>query len=75
LNPKDNVSAITLQSGKELEEQRSKQIEMEEEDEIKIKMSIKKKQPTPLQTEITINTPKVSHNSMNFSLKEILLFL
>jgi hypothetical protein len=48
---------------------------MEEEDEIKIKMSIKKKQPTPLQTEITINTPKVSHNSMNFSLKEILLFL
>jgi hypothetical protein len=70
LNPKDNVSAITLKSGKELEEQRSKQIEMEEEDEIKIKMSIKKKQPTPLQTEITINTPKVSHNSMNFSLKK-----
>jgi hypothetical protein len=67
LNPKDNVSAITLQSEKELEEQRSKQIEMEEKDEIKIKMSIKKKQPTPLQTKITINTPKASYNLMNFS--------
>jgi hypothetical protein len=31
LNPKENVSAITLQSGKEYEEQRSKQIEMEKE--------------------------------------------
>jgi len=67
LNPKVNVSAITLQSEKEHEEQRSKQIEMEEEDEIKIKMSIKKKQLTPLQTKITNNTPKASHNSMNFS--------
>jgi hypothetical protein len=34
LNPKKNVSAIMLQSGKELEENRSKQIEMEEEEEI-----------------------------------------
>jgi hypothetical protein len=31
LNPKENVSAIMLQSGKELERQRSKQIEMKEE--------------------------------------------
>jgi hypothetical protein len=43
LNPKENVSVITLRSGKELEEQRSKQIEMEEEEEIETKLSIKKK--------------------------------
>jgi len=31
LNPKENVSVITLWSGKELEEQRLKKIEIEEE--------------------------------------------
>jgi len=34
LNPKENVIAIMLRSGKELEEKRLKQIEMEEEEEI-----------------------------------------
>jgi len=33
---------MTLRSGKELEEQRSKQIEMEEKEEIETKLSIKK---------------------------------
>ena len=46
LNPKENVIVITLRSGKELEEKRSKQIEMEEED-IKIKLSTKKEHPLP----------------------------
>jgi len=40
-NPKENVSVITLRSGKELEKQRSKQIEMEEKEEIKTELSIK----------------------------------
>jgi hypothetical protein len=44
LNPKENVSVITLWSEKELEEQRSKQIEMKEEEEIE------KKHPIPPQT-------------------------
>ena len=43
LNPKENVSAITSWSKKELEEQRSKQIEMKEEEEIETELSIKKK--------------------------------
>jgi hypothetical protein len=43
LNPKENVSVITLWSEKELEEQRSKQIEMKEEEEIETELSIKKK--------------------------------
>jgi hypothetical protein len=45
LNPKENVSAIMLQSGKELEKQRSKQIEMEEEEEIETELSRKNKHP------------------------------
>jgi hypothetical protein len=69
LNPKENVSVITLQSGKELEEQRSKQIVMEEEEEIEIKLSIKKKHPPPPQTETTTNTTKVSPNSININFK------
>ena len=40
MNPKKNVSVITLQNGKELEEQRSKQIEMEEEEEIETKSAL-----------------------------------
>jgi hypothetical protein len=40
LNPKKNVSVITLQNGKELEEQRSKQIEMEEEEEIETESAL-----------------------------------
>jgi hypothetical protein len=40
LNPKENVSAIMLRSGKELEEQRLKQIEMKEEEEIETELSI-----------------------------------
>jgi len=71
LNPKENVSVITLQSGKELEEQRSKQIVMEEEEEIEIKLSIKKKHPPPPQTETTTNTTKVSPNSININFKII----
>jgi hypothetical protein len=47
LNPKDNVSAIMLGSGKELKEQRSKQIEMEEAEEIETELSIKKKHHFP----------------------------
>jgi TolA-binding protein len=43
LNPKENVSVITLRSGKELEEQRSKQIQMVEEEEIETELIIKKK--------------------------------
>ena len=43
LNPIDNVSAIMLRSGKELEEQRSKKIEIEKEEEIETELSIKKK--------------------------------
>jgi hypothetical protein len=50
LNPKENVNAITLRSGKELEEQRSKQIEIEEEEEIETELSIKKKQPPILKS-------------------------
>jgi len=69
LNPKENVSVITLWSEKELEEQRSKQIEMKEEEEIE------KKHPIPPQTKIKTNTPKVSSNSMNSSFKKIPPFL
>jgi hypothetical protein len=61
---------ITLRSGKELEKQRSKQIEMEEEEEIKTELSIKK-HPTPPQTETMTNTPKVSPNLMNSNFKKI----
>jgi hypothetical protein len=71
LNPKKNVSAIMLRSGKELKEQRSKQIEMEEEEEIEIELSTKKKHPPPLQIETTTNIPKVTPHSMNFSFKTI----
>jgi hypothetical protein len=71
LNLKENVSVITLRSGKELEEHKLKQIEMEEEEEIEIKLSIKKKHPIPSQIEKTTNTPKVSTNSLNFSFKTI----
>jgi hypothetical protein len=71
LNPKENISAIMLRSGKELEEQRSKQIEMEEEEEIETKLSIKKKHPSPSKTETTTNTPKIIPHSMNSSFKTI----
>ena len=63
LNPKENVSAIMLRSGKELERQRPKQIEMEEEEEIETELSTKKKRPSPSQTETTTNTPKVTSRS------------
>ena len=46
MNPKENVSAIMLRSGKELGENKSKQVEMEQEEEIETKLSSKKK-PTP----------------------------
>jgi len=48
LNPKENVILIMLRCGKELKEQRSKQIKMEEEEDIETELSIKKKYPTPL---------------------------
>jgi len=70
LNPIENVSAIMLRSGKELEEKRSKQIEMEEEEEIETELSTKKEHP-PLQTETSTNTPKVAPYSMNSSFKTI----
>jgi hypothetical protein len=47
LNPRENVSAIMQRNGKELEEQRSKQIEMEEEEDIETELSTKKKHPPP----------------------------
>jgi len=71
LNPKENVSSIMLRSGKELEKQRSKQIEMEEEEEIETKLSRKKKHPPLSQTETMTITPKVSPNSMNSSFQII----
>jgi len=60
-----------LRSRKELEEQRSKQIEMEKEEEIETELNIKKKQLTPPQTKTTTNTPKVSPNLINFEFKKI----
>jgi hypothetical protein len=60
-----------LRSGKELEEQRSKQIEMEEEEEIETKLNIKRKHLSPLQIETMTNTPKGSPHSMNSSFKTI----
>ena len=66
LNPKENVSAIMLRSGKKLEEKRSKQIEMEKEEEIEIELSTKKEHPSPPQTEPSTNTPKVTPHSMNY---------
>ena len=71
MNPKENVNVIALRSGKELEEQRSKQIEMEEEEEIETELSTKKKHPSPSQTEITTNTPKVTPHLINSSFKTI----
>ena len=71
LNPIENISAIMLRSGKELEEKRSKQIEMEEEEEIEIKLSTKKEHPPPPQNETSTNTSKVTPHSMNFSFKTI----
>ena len=64
-----------LQSGKELERQKSKQIEMEEEEEIETELSTKKKHPPTPHTETTTNTPKVTPYSMNSSFKTIPLFL
>ena len=74
LNPKENVSAIMLRSGKELEEKRSKQIEMEEEEEIETELSTKKEHPSPSQIKTTTNTLKVSTHSMNSSFKTIAPF-
>ena len=73
LNPIENVSAIMLQSGKELEEKRSKQIELEEEEEIKNDLSTKKEHPPPPppQTETMTNTLKVTPHLMNASFKMI----
>ena len=71
-NPIENVSAIMLRSGKELEEKRSNQIEMEEEEEIETELSTKKEHhPPPPQTETSTNTPKVTPHSMNSSFKTI----
>jgi hypothetical protein len=71
LNQKENVSAIMLRSGKELEKQRSKQIEMEEEEEIETELSTKNKHPPLSQTETMTITPKVSPNSINSNFKNI----
>ena len=69
LNPKENVSAIMLRSGKEIEEQRSKQIEMEKEEEIENELNTKKEHPSPSQIKTMTNTLKVSPHSMNSSFK------
>jgi len=71
LNPIENVSAIMLRSGIELEEKRLKQIEMEEEEEIETELSTKKEHPPPSQIETTTNTLKVTPHSMNSSFKTI----
>jgi hypothetical protein len=71
LNPKENVSAIMLQSGKKLEEKRSKQIEMEEEEETETELNTKKEHPHPPQTETKTNIPKVTPHLMNSSFKTI----
>jgi hypothetical protein len=71
LNPKENVSAIMLRSGKELKDKRSKQIEMEEEEEIEIELSKKKEHPSPPQIETKTNTLKVTPQSMTSSFKTI----
>ena len=71
MNPKENVSAIMLRSGKELEEKRLKQIEMEEEEEIETELSTKKEHHPPPHTETSTNTPKVTPHSMNSSFKTI----
>jgi hypothetical protein len=71
LNPKENVSAIMLRNGKQLEEKRSKQIEMEEEEEIETKLNTKKEHPPPPQTKTKTNTPKVTPHLMNSSFKTI----
>jgi len=47
LNPKENVSAIMLRSGKELKDKKLKQIEMEEEEEIETELSTEKEHPPP----------------------------
>jgi len=60
-----------LRSGKELEEQRSKQIKMEEEEEIETELSIKKKHHSPSWTETTTITQKVSPHSINSNFKTI----
>ena len=69
LNPKENVSAIMLRSGKELEEKKLKQIEMEEEEEIETELSTKKEHPHPPQTKTKTNTPNVTFHSINSSFK------
>jgi hypothetical protein len=71
LNPIENVSAIMLRSGTELEEKRSKQIEMEEEEEIETELSTKKEHPPALQTKTSTNTLKVTPHLMNSSFKTI----
>jgi hypothetical protein len=71
LNPIENVSAIMLRSGIELEEKRLKQIEMEEEEEIETELSTKKEHPPRSQIETTTNTLKVTPHSMNSSFKTI----
>jgi len=65
LNPKENVSAIMLWNGKELEEQKSKQIEMEEEEKIETKLNIKKKTPSSF-----TNWNNDQHSKGNSSLNE-----
>ena len=71
LNPKKNVSAVMLQNGKELGENKSKQVEMEEEEERETKLSSNKKPTPPSQNETTTTAPKVTPHSMNFNFKTI----
>jgi hypothetical protein len=75
LNLIENVSAIMLRSGNELEEKRSKQIEMKKKEEIETELSTKKEHPPLSQTETSTNTPKATPHSINSSFKTIPPFL
>ena len=74
LNLKENVNAIILQSGKELGEKKSKQVEMEEEKKIETELSSKKKPTPPSQSKTTTTTPKVTPHSINSNFKTITPF-
>ena len=58
-----------LRSGKELGENKSKQVEMKNEEEIETKLSSKKKPTPPSQTETMTTTLKVTPHLMNSNFK------
>ena len=70
LNPKENVSAVMLWSGKELGENKSKQVEIEKEEEIETKLGSKKKSTPSSQTKTMTTTSKVTPHLMNSNFKK-----